>query len=109
VNDSSTLPEQLHRLNEEAEGEEALRAILARLEIFAGKVNEGLHQADFQTRRELIRVLVKRIEIDEQQIRVVFRISPLSPAPPFEGASLIGNIGGGVYIREHFKGGEPPI
>jgi hypothetical protein len=27
------------------------------------------------------------VEIDEQQIRVVFRISPLAPAPPFDGAS----------------------
>jgi site-specific DNA recombinase len=81
------LEEQLHRLKEEAEGEEALRVILGRLETFAAKVNEGLHQADFQTRREIIRALVKRVEIAEQQIRVVFRISPLAPAPPFEGAS----------------------
>jgi len=81
------LEEQLHRLKEEAEGEEALRVILGRLETFAAKVNEGLHQADFQTRRDIIRALVKRVEIDEQQIRVVFRISPLASAPPFDGAS----------------------
>lgn len=64
-----------------------LRAILGRLETFATKVNEGLHNADFQTRREIIRALVKRVEIDEQQIRVVFRISPLASVPPFDGAS----------------------
>ncbi len=81
------LEEQLQRLKEDAEGEEALRAILGRLESFAAKVNEGLHQADFQTRREIIRALVKRVEIDEQQIRVVFRIRPLASAPPFDGAS----------------------
>ncbi len=81
------LEEQLHRLKEEAEGEAALRAILGRLETFAAKVNEGLHDADFQTRREIIRALVKRVEIDEQQIRVVFRVSPLASAPPFDGAS----------------------
>ena len=81
------LEEQLQRLKEEAEGEEVLRAILGRLETFATKVNEGLHDAGFQTRREIIRALVKRVEIDEQQIRVVFRISPLASAPPFDGAS----------------------
>ena len=81
------LEEQRQRLKEEAEGEEELRAILGRLETFAAKVKEGLHQADFQTRREIIRALVKRVEIDEQQIRVVFRISPISPAPPFDGTS----------------------
>ena len=81
------LEEQLQRLKEEAEGEEALRAILGRLETFAKKVKEGLHNADVQTRREIIRALVKRVEIDEQQIRVVFRVSPLASAPPFDGAS----------------------
>ncbi|GHO60439.1 recombinase family protein [Ktedonobacter robiniae] len=82
------LEEQLQRLKEEAAGEDELRAILERLETFAARVNEGLSDADFQTRREIIRALVKRVEIDEQQIRVVFRISPLASAPPFDGASL---------------------
>jgi site-specific DNA recombinase len=81
------LEEQLQRLKEAVAGEEELRAVLGRLEIFAAKVNEGLHEADFQTRREIIRALVKRVEIDEQQIRVVFRIGPLASAPPFDGAS----------------------
>ena len=81
------LEEQLERLKQEAEGEEELRTLLGRLETFAAKVKEGLHNADFQTRREIIRALVKRVEIDEQHIRVVFRISPLSPASPFDAAS----------------------
>jgi site-specific DNA recombinase len=81
------LEEQLQRLKEEAEGEEELRLILGRLETFAAKVKDGLRAADFQTCREIIRALVKRVEIDEQEIRVVFRVSPISPAPPFDGAS----------------------
>jgi hypothetical protein len=89
--------ERLQHLKEEAEGEEELRAILGRLETFAAKVKDGLHDADFQTRRDIIRALVKRVEIDEQQIRVVFRISPISPAPPLTVSPPIGNIGGGVY------------
>jgi site-specific DNA recombinase len=81
------LEEQLQRLKEEAEGEEELRLILGRLETFAAKVKDGLHEADFQARRDIIRALVKRVEIDEQQIRVVFRVSPISPAPASDGAS----------------------
>jgi site-specific DNA recombinase len=81
------LEAQLQRLKKEAEGEEELRLILGRLETFAAKVKDGLHDADFQTRRDIIRALVKRVEIDEQQIRVVFRISPISPAPASDGAS----------------------
>ncbi len=81
------LEEQLQRLQEEAEVEGELRLILGRLETFAAKVKDGLHDADFQTRREILRALVKRVEIDEQQIRVVFRVSPISPAPASDGAS----------------------
>jgi site-specific DNA recombinase len=73
------LEEQAQRLKEVSEAEEELRLILGRLETFAAKVQDGLHQADFQTRRDIIRTLVKRIEVDEQQIRVVFRVSPTSP------------------------------
>jgi site-specific DNA recombinase len=81
------LEEQLQSLKEDAEVEQELRLILGRLESFAAKVQDGLHQADFQTRRDIIRALVKRVEIDESQIRVVFRVSPISPAPASNGAS----------------------
>jgi site-specific DNA recombinase len=81
------LEAQVQRLKEESEVQEELRLILGRLETFAAKVHDGLHQADFQTRREIIRALVKRVEVDTQQIRVVFRVSPTSLPPSSEGAS----------------------
>ena len=81
------LETQLQRLKEEAEGEEELRLILGRLETFAARVKDGLHCTDFQTRRDIIRTLIKRVEIDEQQIRVVFRVSPISPALAPDSAS----------------------
>jgi len=61
------LEEQLQHLKEEPEVEEELRLILGHLETFAAKVKDGLQRADFQTRREIIRALVKRVEVDEQQ------------------------------------------
>ncbi len=81
------LEEQLQRLKEESEVEEELRLILGRLETFTAKVQNGLHQADFQTRRDIIRALVKRVEVDEQHIRIVFRVSPLSLSSSSEDAS----------------------
>ena len=39
-------------------------------------VKTGLQHADFFTRREMIRTLVKRVEVDEKHIRVIFRVSP---------------------------------
>src|SRR5260370_32574177 len=82
------LEEQVQRLKEESEVEEELRLILGRLETFAAKVQDGLQQADFQTRREIIRTLVKRVEVDEQQIQIVFRVSPTSLASSSGDASL---------------------
>jgi site-specific DNA recombinase len=76
------LEEQIQHLKEEAEVEGELRLMLGQLETFAAKVSAGLHNADFSTRRDIIRALVKRVELDEQQIRVVFRVSPTwSPSP----------------------------
>lgn len=81
------LEEQAQRLKEALEVEDELRLILGRLELFAAKVNDGLQHADFQTRRDITRALVKRVEVDEQQIRVVFRVSPASSPSSSEGAS----------------------
>ncbi len=81
------LEEQLQRLKEESEVEEELRLILGRLEIFATQVNDGLRQADFQTRRDIIRALVKRVEVDEQLVRIIFCVSPTSPLSSSAGAS----------------------
>ncbi|GHO64060.1 hypothetical protein KSC_029520 [Ktedonobacter sp. SOSP1-52] len=90
------IEEQLQCLKEEAEVEEEVRAIVGSLETFAAKVKDGLQNADFQTRREIIRALVKRVEVDEQQIRVVFRVSPCLLHPLLTVPPPIGNIGGGV-------------
>jgi site-specific DNA recombinase len=81
------LEEQGQRLKEASEVEEELRVILSRLETFAAKVQDGLQQADFQTRREIIRALVKRVEIEELQISIVFRVSPTSLPSSSEDAS----------------------
>src|SRR5215831_19131091 len=72
------LEAQVQHLKAEEEVEEELRLILGRLETFAAKVHDGLQQADFHMRREIIRSLVKRVEVDQQHIRVVFRVSPTS-------------------------------
>jgi site-specific DNA recombinase len=80
------LEEQVQGLKEVSEVEQELNLILGRLETFAAKVTEGLQQADFQTRREIIRALVKRVEVDEQQLHIVFRINPTSLPPSSDDA-----------------------
>lgn len=50
--------------------------LLASLRQFANAVQEKLTAADWLTQRDIIRALVKRIEIDNQEVRIVYRIPP---------------------------------
>src|SRR5262245_47363780 len=72
----ATLEEQAQQLQTRSALQAELRLIIGRLEDFAAKVQDGLAGADWSTRRELIRTLVRRVEIDQDQVNVVFRVNP---------------------------------
>ncbi len=78
------LEDQILERKEAAKAEEEIQLMLGCLENFAAKVKDGLQQADFATRRTIIRALVKRVEVDEQQLRVVFRVRPIPGSPTTE-------------------------
>jgi site-specific DNA recombinase len=51
-----------------------LRGIVDNLQMFSRQVLCGLDSADWETKRTLIRTLVKRIEIDKETVNVVYRV-----------------------------------
>jgi predicted glycoside hydrolase/deacetylase ChbG (UPF0249 family) len=57
----------------------ALRETIASLEQFAAQIKSGLEHADFHTRREILRTLIQRIQIEPHQVRITYRIR----LPPF--------------------------
>ena len=71
---------QALQIKDDASLERELRLILGRLDEFTSRVKNGLDEADWSTRRDIIRALVKRVEIDQEQVRVIFRINPPPPA-----------------------------
>jgi len=73
--------EECRRQTSEATEEAELRLVIGQLEEFARRVSEELHEPSWETRREVVRALVKRVEVDEQEVRIVYRVSP----SPFEG------------------------
>jgi site-specific DNA recombinase len=77
------LEEQAQRLADEAALQAELRLIVGRLEEFREKVKDGLEEADWSTRRDIIRALVKRVEVGEGEVNVVFRVdqNPFDPSP----------------------------
>jgi len=54
------------------------------MEDFAAHVRAGLADANWSLRRDIIRALVKRIDVTDAHITVVFRVGArtLGPAPP---------------------------
>jgi site-specific DNA recombinase len=76
------IEEQVQQIQDEASLERELTLILGRLDEFASRIKQGLHDADWSTRRELIRALVKRVEIGQELVQVVFRVNPPPPSTP---------------------------
>ncbi|SRR5579883_922625 len=72
----------------EAAQEAELRLVIGQLEEFARRVSQELQEPDWATRREVVRALVKQVEIDEQEVRIVYRVSP----SPCEGGPQQGSL-----------------
>jgi site-specific DNA recombinase len=53
-----------------------LRLLIGEFATFAEKITTGLDHADFDTRRKLLRLLVSRIEVDQDELRVVYKVQP---------------------------------
>lgn len=66
--------EHLQQLADDAVQQRELRLLMGRLEEFVTKVHRHLATADGEMKREIIRALVRRVEIDKQEVTVVFRV-----------------------------------
>lgn len=62
---------------EEEDQRVELRLVIGRLQEFAQRIRSGLRDAEWTTQREILRALVKRVEVDEARVRVVYRVDPL--------------------------------
>ena len=82
------LEDQCQQRVDEANQEVELRLVIGQLEEFAKRVSQELQEPDWDTRREVVRALVKKVEIDEQEVRIVYRVSP----SPFEGGPQQGSL-----------------
>jgi site-specific DNA recombinase len=75
-------------LTEKLEFERDLVLVIGRLEEFTSRLQIGLGELDWSARRDVIRALVRRIEIDHDTIEVVFRI----PGPSSDGGTPLGPL-----------------
>jgi site-specific DNA recombinase len=72
-----------------AESERDICLVISRLEDFAEKVSEDLDQLGRAGQREIIRALVKRIDVEHGGIEIVFRVPPPNePGGPGSSAKI---------------------
>ncbi len=78
-----------------------LREVIARLDGFAARVDRGLDELTWDERRQLVRTLVARVEIDEDGATIVYR---LPPAAGTAGSGTAGEAG-----TQGSSGGSSPL
>ena len=75
----------------DASQEAELRLLIGHFETFAAQIADGLAHADFTARRKILRLLIQRIEVDEDELRIVYKVQPHPFAP-----SLASTASGGI-------------
>jgi site-specific DNA recombinase len=73
------LESELQTYLEEKREQDELQLIVGCLEDFAQQARQGIQTADFSMRQEIIRTLVKRIEIEPDHVRLIYRVTPTRP------------------------------
>ena len=76
------LEEQRKEVQAASEAQRELTLVVGQLELFSARVRENLNLLDWTAKRDVLRLMVRRIEIDEGHIEIVFRVPPGPPSGP---------------------------
>ena len=79
---------QCHQLAEAETLQRELQLIVGRVEEFAAQVQQNLETLAWQRKREILRALVRRVEIGLDQVQVVFRVDAFAGEADPEKKSL---------------------
>jgi site-specific DNA recombinase len=80
--------EELNTLQEQCRQDEDLRLVFSRFRDFADQITDGLSTADWTTRREIVRALVKRVQVGKEAIDIIYKV----PSRPFAEAPDSGPV-----------------
>lgn len=71
-----------------ASDEETLRLVVADFSDFAAQLSARIDELDAGTKRKLLHLLIKRIEVDKEEVRIVYKVNPTPfPSAPQGGAT----------------------
>jgi site-specific DNA recombinase len=83
------LQDEQSRLLNRASEQEELKCVVSHIDEFAKQLAVGIETLSWTDKREIIRALVKRVEIGQENVRVVYKIGqlPFVQGPASSGAS----------------------
>jgi site-specific DNA recombinase len=84
----ASLEDRDRQIKTELAQQAELRLVITQLTDFAAKLKDSLAEADWLTKRDLIRALVKRVEIGPEVVNIIFRVIP----DPFESSPDRGSL-----------------
>ena len=73
---------QRKELGAAAEAQRDLTLVIGHLKTFSTRIRENLDLLDWSAKRDVIRLMVRRVEIDDGHVEIVFRIPPSPPSGP---------------------------
>jgi site-specific DNA recombinase len=76
------LETEAQALRSAAEQARSLQLVIGKLSVFAEMVRDRLETADWDLRREIVCTLIKRIEVTDDVVRVIFRVEPCGSNSP---------------------------
>ena len=102
---------QCQQLADEETLQSDLHLIIGRLKAFGQKVHHRLDDVEWSEQREIIRALVKRVEIGDEQVQVVFRVEPYlgESAPEKKSLQLCRASNDATLGRSTIRSMESPI
>src|SRR5712691_10099283 len=102
------LEEQRQQLIDVTALQTEIRLIVGRLEDFAAKIGAGLENSDWLSKREMIRALVKRVEVTPDRVNVVFRVDPYpgEANPEKKVCNFVGGVSSPLLLNVALHGME---
>ena len=82
------LEQQIKQQVDQQARQREMKLVIDNLQAFSASVTSGLEQADWQTRRQIITTLVKRVELQKEQVKIVYRVD----LSPFDRRPARGNL-----------------
>lgn len=73
----NTIQEQKSKLTEQKNLTKEIELVVTSLENFVGKIGDNLDTLDWKGKRDMIRCVVKRVEMGNDEINIVYRINKL--------------------------------